>query len=134
MAKQAADKSKSKGQASDHKHKGKPVLDTEKEQKKAEKAAKAAKAAKEEAAAAALAAPVEKEPEAPRPPADPRLKFMKKFHGKFLPKGPLRDRLKALMVRWDSGEDHGDVTADELKTLFNDWKTVRTKPERAVKV
>jgi hypothetical protein len=132
MAKQAADKSKSKAHAPD-KHKGKPVLDPEKEQKKAEKAAKAAKAAKAEAAAA-VAAPVEKEPEAPRPPADPRLKFMKKFHGKFLPKGPLRDRLKALMVRWDSGEDHGDVTADELKSLFNDWKTARTKPVRAVKV
>lgn len=133
MAKQAADKSKAHGSDKD-KHKAKPVLDTEKEQKKAEKAAKAAKAAKEEAAAAAAAPPAEKAPEAPRPPADPRLKVMKKFHGKFLPKGPLRDRLKALMVRWDSGEDHGNVTVDELKSLYNDWKTARTKPARAVKV
>ena len=65
-------------------------------------------------------APPEKEKPkpAPRPPADPRLKFLKKFHGKFLPRGPLRDRLKALMLRWDSGEDHGGVTVEELKSLY----------------
>ena len=82
--------------------------------------------------AAAKEAPPEKEkpkPE-PRPPADPRLKFIKKFHGKFLPRGPLRDRLKALMARWDSGEDHGGVTVEELKSLYEDWKADRAKRRR----
>jgi len=63
----------------------------------------------------------------PRPPADPRLKLLKKFHGKFLPRGPLRDRHKALMARWNSGDDHGGVTVDELRALFNDWKAGRKK-------
>ncbi len=70
-------------------------------------------------------------PEAPaRPPVDHRLKVLKKFHGKFLPRGPLRDRHKALMDRWNSGEDHGGVTVEELKSLYNDWKTAREKPAR----
>lgn len=72
----------------------------------------------------------EKPKEAPRPPADPRLKFLKKFHGKFLPRGPLRDRHKGLMDRWNSGEDHGGVTVDELKSLYNDWKSAREKPAK----
>ena len=72
----------------------------------------------------------EKAKAAPRPPADPRLKFIKKFHGKFLPRGPLRDRLKALMARWDSGEDHGGVTVEELKSLYEDWKADRAKQRR----
>lgn len=63
-------------------------------------------------------------------PADPRLKVMKKFRGRFLPKGPLRDRLKALMVRWDSGEDHGGVTVDELRSLHADWKASRDKSSK----
>src|SRR5262249_32638827 len=67
---------------------------------------------------------------APRPPADPRLKVLKKFHGKFLPRGPLRDRLKALMERWNSGADHGGVTVEELKSLHHDWKAARAKPAR----
>ncbi len=80
---------------------------------------------------AAGAAPKEEKPKpAPRPPADPRLKFLKKFHGKFLPRGPLRDRHKALMQRWNSGEDHGGVTVDELKSLYTDWKASREKPAR----
>jgi hypothetical protein len=73
-------------------------------------------------ATAAAAAPA-----APRTPADPRLKVLKKFKGRFLPKGPLRDRLKALITRWDSGDDHGGVTFDELKSLHNDWKTSRER-------
>ena len=78
-------------------------------------------------------APKEEKPKArPRPPADPRLKVLKKFHGKFLPRGPLRDRHKALMARWDSGEDHGGVTVEELKSLHQDWKAARTKPPRKV--
>jgi hypothetical protein len=70
-------------------------------------------------------------PEAPtRPPVDPRLKVLKKFQGKFLPKGALRDRHKALMDRWDSGEDHGGVTVEELKALLADWRNSRKKPPR----
>jgi hypothetical protein len=130
MAKQDADKSKqkpkSKSEASDkEKQKKPPKQDGGKEKKK--------KPEKVEAATV-VAAPVEKVPEAPRPPADPRLKYLKKFRGKFLPKGPLRERLKVLMTRWDSSEDHGDVTVEELKSVFTDWKTARTKPPRAVKV
>lgn len=73
------------------------------------------------------------EPEAPRAPADPRLKVLKKFHGRFLPKGVLRERHKAIMARWDSGEDHGGVTVEELKTLLDDWRGTREKPPRKPK-
>jgi hypothetical protein len=80
------------------------------------------------------AAPAKAKPEAPpRPPADPRLKVLKKFHGKFLPKGVLRDRHKAIMERWNSGEDHGGVTVEELKALLDDWKGTREKPPRLPK-
>ena len=58
--------------------------------------------------------------------------MLKKFHGKFLPRGPLRDRHKALMARWTSGEDHGGVTVEELKSLYEDWKAARAKPPRKV--
>lgn len=71
--------------------------------------------------------------EAPRPPADLRLKVLKKFNGKFLPKGVLRDRHKAIMTRWNSGDDHGGVTVEELKTLLDDWKGTREKPPRMPK-
>jgi hypothetical protein len=105
------------------------------------KPAKSDKPAKEKKAKApaAEAVPAEakpaKAPEPPRPPADPRLKVMKKFRGRFLPKGPLRDRLKAIQARWDSGEDHGGVTLDELKTLHADWKVSReTKGKATAKV
>lgn len=69
-------------------------------------------------------------PAAPRPPADPRLKVMKKFMGRFLPKGVLRDRHKAIMDRWNSGDDHGGVTLDELKGLLDAWRGTREKPPR----
>ncbi len=62
-----------------------------------------------------------------RAPGRPSTQILKKFHGKFLPRGPLRDRLKALMQRWDSGEDHGGVTVEELKSLHEDWKADRAK-------
>jgi hypothetical protein len=95
------------------------------------KPAKPAKVKKEKAPAEVAAAPAEpkpaKAPEAPRPPADPRLKVLKKFRGKFLPKGPLRDRLNAIVARWNGSEDHGGVTVEELKALFSDWKAVREK-------
>jgi hypothetical protein len=72
--------------------------------------------------------------EAPeRKPADPRLKVLKKFHGKFLPKGVLRDRYKAIMDRWNSGDDHGGVTVEELKGLLDDWRGTREKPPRLPK-
>lgn len=67
--------------------------------------------------------------EAPKP-ADPRLKVMRKFEGRFLPKGPLRERFKAIQERWNSTPDHGDVTVEELKTLWEDWKAARAKPAR----
>ena len=72
-------------------------------------------------------------PEAPEvkpATADPRLKILKKFHGKFLPKGVLRVRQAALMTRWNSGEDHGGVTVVELKALLSDWRGTREKPPR----
>lgn len=92
------------------------------------KKAKAKPAA--DAAAKEEAAPQEKAPAPPRQPADPRLKYMKKFHGKFLPRGPLRERHTALMTRWNSGEDHGGVTAEELKSLYDDWKADRAGRRR----
>jgi hypothetical protein len=64
---------------------------------------------------------------------DPRLKLLKKFHGRFLPKGVLRERHKAIMQRWGSGEDHGGVTAEELKALLDDWRGTREKPPRKPK-
>jgi hypothetical protein len=66
----------------------------------------------------------------PKAPPDPRLKVLKKFHGKFLPKGVLRERHKAIMARWDSGDDHGGVTLEELKALLDAWRGTREKPPR----
>jgi hypothetical protein len=106
-----------------------------KEKEAAPKAKEGAAKGKEAAAKVKEAAPSEKEaaPVPPRPPADPRLKVLKKFHGKFLPKGVLRERHSALMTRWNSGEDHGGVTVEELKTLLDDWKGTREKPPRLPK-
>jgi hypothetical protein len=121
MSKKESDKDKQK-----EKPKSKPPAHGAQDQGKKPKPPKPA------ADAAAKEAPPEKEkpkPE-PRPPADPRLKFIKKFHGKFLPRGPLRDRLKLLMERWNSGEDHGGVTVEELKSLYEDWKADRAKRRR----
>ena len=64
---------------------------------------------------------------------DPRLKVLKRFYGKFLPKGVLRDRQKAIMDRWNSGVDHGGVTVEELKALLDDWLGTREKPPRKPK-
>lgn len=83
----------------------------------------------EKADAAVATAPPPKAAE-PRPPADPRLKVLKKFQGRFLPKGVLRERYKAIRQRWDSGEDHGGVTVEELKALLADWRATREKPPR----
>jgi hypothetical protein len=121
MSKKESDKDKPKS-----KPKSKPQGQGGQEPQKKPKPPKPA------ADAAAKEAPPEKEKPKPppRPPADPRLKFIKKFHGKFLPRGPLRDRLKVLMERWNSGEDHGGVTAEELKSLYEDWKADRAKRRR----
>ena len=127
-----ADKEKEKDKGKD-KSKPKPQAKPDAQAKDKAKAPDKdkTKAKKEkEGNAAAAAAKEEKPKPAPRPPADPRLKFLKKFHGKFLPRGPLRDRLKALMTRWDSGEAHGDVTVEELKSLHQDWKASREKPSK----
>ncbi len=99
----------------------------EAKKEKPEKPAKPKKVKAEAAPEAAPAAPAPAAPPAPRTPADPRLKVMKKFTGRYLPKGPLRDRLKVLMTRWESGEDHGGVTYDELKALHKDWIAARAK-------
>ena len=132
MAKQESDKDKHKdkskskpapqGQGQDPGKKPKPKPDPAKVKEKEAAAAAEKEAAKEKEKAKAAA----------RPPADPRLKYIKKFHGKFLPRGPLRDRLKALMARWTSGEDHGGVTVEELKSLYEDWKADRAKRRRPV--
>ncbi|MBX6311630.1 MAG: hypothetical protein IRY99_01705 [Isosphaeraceae bacterium] len=91
-----------------------------------------AKKPAEPKAAEVPSAPEPKKAE-PRPPADPRLKVLKKFAGRFLPKGELRDRYKALMQRWNSGEDHGGVTYEELKALLDDWRKSREKPAKGAK-
>lgn len=132
-------KSMSKSDSDKDKHKDKPKSKPAAHggQEKPKKPAKEkAKPSAEETAAKEVAAAEAKDKAkaAPRPPADPRLKFLKKFHGKFLPRGPLRDRHKALMQRWDSGEDHGGVTVEELKSLYQDWKASREKPARTAKV
>ena len=79
------------------------------------------------------AAPAAAAPAPAMAPSDPRLKVMKKFHGKFLPKGILRERHKAIMTRWNASEDHTGVTVEELKTLLSDWRGTREKPPRMPK-
>ena len=123
MAKQPAEKEKPAKPAKPA-HSG----DAQAKPKKTKPASEAADAKAKE-----KEAPAEKPKPPPRPPADPRLKAFKKFYGKFLPRGPLRDRHKELMARWNSGEDHGGVTAAELKALYDDWKKARAKPVRAGK-
>jgi hypothetical protein len=126
MGKQAADKEKPAKPA-----KAKPVAEAQSKPKAPKEKDKEKAKAKAEAAAEKDAAKEKEKPKpAPRPPADLRLKVLKKFHGKFLPRGPLRDRHRALMARWNSGEDHGGVTLEELKSLYEDWKAARAKPER----
>ncbi|MDB5349890.1 MAG: hypothetical protein JWN86_1137 [Planctomycetota bacterium] len=89
-------------------------------------------AAPAETVAAAPAAPAAPAP--PRAPADPRLKVWKKFQGRFLPKGPLRERLKEITTRWNANEEHDNVTVDELKSLHNDWKASQEKGRKTAKV
>jgi hypothetical protein len=98
---------------------------------KDEKAPAEPKAKREPKAKGEPKAPAE--PEAPAKPVDLRLKVLKRFYGKFLPKGVLRDRHKAIMDRWNSGEDHGGVTVEELQALLDDWRGAREKPPRKPK-
>jgi hypothetical protein len=125
MSKEKADKDKQKT--------AKPAKPVKQAQLGEEKKPKKEKAKAAPDAAAEKEAPKEEKPKpAPRPPADLRLKVLKKFYGKFLPRGPLRDRHKALMTRWNSGEEHGGVTVEELKSLLEDWRASREKPPRKV--
>jgi hypothetical protein len=141
MAKEQSEKKHEKGKGppsaagqAEKKPKPKPAAEGG-EKAKAEKAKGAEGKPDKGKDAAAPEKEKEKAPKAPpRPPADPRLKVLKKFYGKFLPRGPLRDRHKALMDRWNSGEDHGGVTVEELRSLHNDWKKAREKPARPVRV
>jgi hypothetical protein len=101
----------------------KKPAEVKKDKEKAPKAEKPGKAdAKKEEAKKEKPAPP------PRPPVDPRAKYMKKFSGKFLPKGELRTRHQEILKRWNSGEDHGGVTVEELKNLLEAWRATRQKP------
>ena len=120
----APNKSSSKDKAKD-KGKVKPP--------KPEAKVKKVKKAKEQAAEATpapVAAPVA---EAPRPPADPRMKVVKKFAKRLLPKGSLRDRKKEILNRWNSGDDRGGVTLEEVKSLLGDWRASQQKQPRKKK-
>lgn len=125
MASKNEKQSDKKSEKKPEKKPGQQPQTAKKPEKKPEKKAEK----KADAAVAEVEAPKPKAVAEPRPPVDPRLKVLKKFHGKFLPKGPLRERLKQIMDRWNSGEDHGGVTHDELKTLLDDWR--KTKLKRA---
>jgi hypothetical protein len=134
MAKQATEKVHEKGKGppsgagqGEKKPKAKPSPEA------AEKAKAKPDKGKEKGKDAAAPEKEKAPPPPPRPPADPRLKVLKKFHGKFLPRGPLRDRLKVLLERWNSGESHDGVTTEELKSLYDDWKRARQKPARPVR-
>lgn len=92
-----------------------PKEKKEKKEKKPAAPAEAPAAAKAEAPKAA----------APRKPADPRQRLFNRLDGRHLPKGPLRDRLKAITARWHADADRGGVTLDELKALHQDWMKAR---------
>lgn len=59
------------------------------------------------------------------PAVDPRQKLINRFTKRFLPKGPLRDRWKAIRAKWLADEAHTGVTLEELKSLKEDWRKVR---------
>jgi hypothetical protein len=134
MPSEAKDKSKDKVKAKEPKKEKAPAAEKAAKADKPEKAAKAEKAPKGEKGKDAVASEKPAKVEPPRAPADPRVKVFKKFQGRFLPKGPLRDRWKALETRWNSGDDRGGVTADELKSLLADWRASRAKPVKKASV
>jgi hypothetical protein len=127
MASKDADKDKEKAKPKAAAKGESKEKDKDKEKAKAQGKDKEKAKGKEKEASEATIAKEEKPKAPPRPPVDHRLKVLKKFHGRFLPRGPLRDRHKALMDRWNSGDDHGGVTLEELKSLYNDWKAARQK-------
>jgi hypothetical protein len=133
MGKQTAEPGKEKQKDKEHKPaKGDKPPKAEKPAAAGEAQAKPKKVKAADSAGEKEKTKEEKAKPAPRPPADLRLKVLKKFHGKFLPRGPLRDRLKALLDRWNSDDDHGGVALEELKSLHDDWKAARAnKPARA---
>lgn len=100
---------------------------------KPEKAVKPKKKAAEAAPVAVAAVAVAPVEVAPKPvvPVDYRLKVMKKFKGRFLPKGPLRERLKVIMEKWNADESHSGVNLEELKSLLADWRSSRVHPKKA---
>lgn len=83
-----------------------------------------------------MASETEKAPEKTYTPADPRLKLVKRFENRYLPKGELRDRWKAIRTKWMADETHSGVTLEELKALKADWAKAREarKPKPKAKV
>lgn len=73
-------------------------------------------------------------PAQPVQPADPRLKLVKRFENRYLPKGELRDRWKAIRAKWLADESHSGVTLDELKALKADWAKAREARKPKAKV
>jgi hypothetical protein len=65
--------------------------------------------------------------------ADPRLKLIKRFEDRFLPKGVLRDRWKVIRAKWFADAEHTGVTIEELKALKVDWRTARESKTRPAK-
>ncbi len=114
-----ADEAKSKKAAAAKPAAGEKKPAAPKKEKEKDKAAKPEKAE---------APKKEKEKAPPRPPADPRMKYLKKLRGRFLPKGELRERHQAILRRWSSGEDHGGVTVEEVRGLYEAWKASRAQP------
>jgi len=73
-------------------------------------------------------------PSQPFQPADPRLKLVKRFENRYLPKGELRDRWKAIRAKWLADESHSGVTLEELKALKADWAKAREARKPKAKV
>lgn len=62
---------------------------------------------------------------------DPRIKLITRFEKRFLPKGPLRDRWKAIRAKWHADAEHTGVTLEELKALKVDWQKARESKGKA---
>jgi hypothetical protein len=73
-------------------------------------------------------------PEQTSKPADLRLKLVKRFENRYLPKGELRDRWKAIRAKWLADESHTGVTLEELKALKADWAKARAARKPKAKV
>jgi len=73
-------------------------------------------------------------PEAVSKPTDLRMKLIRRFENRYLPKGELRDRWKAIRAKWLADETHSGVTLEELKTLKTDWQKAREARKPKTKV